>query len=81
MASACLVYNVIPKINLIGYAGLERWGANTVIPKPIDYLDTAYGLGVDFDLAGRAFLYLRLKIFYHNDSFVPANDLHDLRHG
>jgi hypothetical protein len=78
MASACLVYNVMPRLSLIGFAGFERWGAKTVIPKPIDYLDTAYGLGVDYDLAGRAFLYLRLKNFYHDDAQVPANNLRGL---
>jgi hypothetical protein len=75
MMSATVIYNVIPKLSLIGFAGMERWGAETVIPKPIDYLDTAYGLGIDYDLAGRAFLYLRVKNFYHTDFQVRQNDL------
>ncbi|MCX8094222.1 MAG: hypothetical protein N3E50_08680, partial [Candidatus Goldbacteria bacterium] len=74
LMSFCLIYNILKKINLIGYIGIERWASESVIPKPIDYLDNAYGIGIDYDLSARAFLYLRLKNFYHNDAYVPANN-------
>ncbi|HPD18610.1 MAG TPA: hypothetical protein PLF61_02980, partial [Candidatus Goldiibacteriota bacterium] len=73
LMSFCLVYNVVKRMSLIGYAGIERWASDSVIPNPIDYLDNSYGIGIDYDLAARAFLYLRLKNFYHNDKVVPAN--------
>lgn len=79
LMSFCLVYNIIKKMSLIGYIGIERWASNNVIPKPIDYLDNAYGIGVDYDLTGRAFLYLRLKNFYHYDTVVSANNFNGWR--
>jgi hypothetical protein len=79
MMSACMIYNIIPRVSLLGFFGLERWGANTVTPHPIEYLDTAYGVGADYDLAGRAFLYLRLKQSYHQDMEVPVNDFRGWR--
>lgn len=75
MLSACLIYNIMPKMSVIGFAGMERWGSNNVLPLPVDYMDTAFGLGLDYDLAGRAFLYLRLKNFYHSDREVPENNM------
>lgn len=72
--SACLIYGIMPKMSLIGFAAMERWGAETVTPRPIDYTDSVYGAGIDYDLAGRAFLYLRLKNFYHTDWVVHEND-------
>jgi len=72
--SACLVYNVFNKLSFLGYFAYERWGANEARPVKLDYFDTAYGFGADYDLAGRAFLYLRLKRFFHDDIPVPAND-------
>lgn len=79
LMSFCLIYNIIKKMNLIGYVGIERWASDSVIPKPVDYLDNAYGIGIDYDLSTRAFLYLRLKNFYHNDFYVPANNFNGWR--
>jgi hypothetical protein len=72
--SGCLAYNIINSINLIGFCAVERWASNNVIPYGIDYLDTAYGAGFDYDFGSRASLYLRLKEFAHRDSEVPANN-------
>jgi hypothetical protein len=79
LMSFTLIYNIIKKMNLLGFVGVERWASNNVIPKPIDYLDNAYGFGIDYDLAGRAFLYLRFKNFYHNDNAVPENNFNGWR--
>ena len=74
MGSACIIFGPAKKINLIGFAGIEKWGTNTIIGTPIDYTDSALGFGVDYDLAPRAFLYLRIKRFFHDDVKVPANN-------
>ncbi len=74
ITSGCLAYNIINSVNLIGFYAVERWASNNVIPYGIDYLDTAYGTGFDYDFGSRASLYLRLKEFTHKDSEVPANN-------
>jgi hypothetical protein len=70
-----VIYNIVNSINLLGFGAVERWASNNVIPYGIDYVDTSYGAGFDYDFGSRASVYLRVKEFRHNDSEVPANDL------
>lgn len=43
---------------------------------PINYLETAMGLGFDWDLAGRVGLHVRYKYMTHSDETAPENDFH-----
>ena len=43
---------------------------------PINYLETAVGLGFDWDLAGRVGLHVRYKYMTHSDETAPENDFH-----
>lgn len=43
-------------------------------PSPIDYLQTAYGIGFDWDFASRAGLHVRYKYATHQDKNLPDND-------
>ena len=43
---------------------------------PINYLETAIGLGFDWDLAGRVGLHVRYKYMTHSDETNPENDFH-----
>ncbi len=43
---------------------------------PINYLETAIGLGFDWDLAGRVGLHVRYKYMTHSDETAPENDFH-----
>jgi len=43
---------------------------------PINYLETAVGLGFDWDLAGRVGLHVRYKFMTHSDETMPDNDFH-----
>jgi hypothetical protein len=43
-------------------------------PSPIDYLQTAYGAGFDWDFAPRAGLHVRYKYATHQDKNLPDND-------
>ena len=43
---------------------------------PINYLETAVGLGFDWDLAGRVGLHVRYKYMTHSDETAPVNDFH-----
>ena len=43
---------------------------------PINYLETAIGLGFDWDLAARVGLHVRYKYMTHSDETAPINDFH-----
>jgi hypothetical protein len=56
-------------------AGDQR--ANPLViaaPSPIDYLQTAYGIGFDWDFTSRAGLHVRYKFATHRDKNLPDND-------
>jgi hypothetical protein len=44
------------------------------VPSPIDYLQTAAGVGFDWDFAPRAGLHVRYKYATHSDKNIPEND-------
>ena len=46
------------------------------IKAPINYLETALGLGFDWDFAARAGLHVRYKWMTHSDETVSVNDWH-----
>lgn len=41
---------------------------------PLDYYQTAFGIGVDWDFSARAGLHLRYKYATHTDNFISEND-------
>ena len=43
---------------------------------PINYLETAIGLGFDWDFADRAGLHVRYKWMTHSDETLSVNDWH-----
>ena len=43
---------------------------------PINYLETAIGLGFDWDFAERAGLHVRYKYMTHSDELISENDWH-----
>ena len=43
---------------------------------PINYLETAIGLGFDWDFADRAGLHVRYKYMTHSDELISENDWH-----
>jgi hypothetical protein len=49
---------------------------NYYIKSPINYLETAIGLGFDWDFAGRAGLHVRYKWMTHSDENISENDWH-----
>lgn len=51
---------------------------NTMFYKkaPINYLQTAIGLGFDWDLADRVGLHVRYKFMTHSDELISSNDWH-----
>ncbi|MFN3404288.1 MAG: hypothetical protein ACK40G_09365 [Cytophagaceae bacterium] len=67
------MYQLTPKYSLIGYYGYERVLANnrTVLSpengKPIDQTGQAIGLGLDYDFAPNAGIYLRHRWMFHKD--------------
>lgn len=78
LMSAFIVYNLTRKINIMAEACIERWTTEKSVrlkldanepddPRPIDYIDNSYGIGLDYDFAPRTALFLRVKKFYHND--------------
>ena len=51
-------------------------GAVYYIKSPINYLETAMGLGFDWDFADRVGLHVRYKYMTHSDENVSENDWH-----
>ena len=43
---------------------------------PINYLETAFGCGFDWDFAERAGLHFRYKFMTHSDELISENDWH-----
>jgi hypothetical protein len=43
---------------------------------PINYLETAIGVGFDWDFADRAGLHVRYKWMTHSDEVISENDWH-----
>lgn len=43
---------------------------------PINYLETAFGAGFDWDFAERAGLHVRYKFMTHSDELISENDWH-----
>jgi hypothetical protein len=43
---------------------------------PINYLETAIGIGFDWDFADRAGLHVRYKWMTHSDEAISVNDWH-----
>lgn len=43
---------------------------------PINYLETAFGIGFDWDFAERAGLHFRYKFMTHSDELISENDWH-----
>ena len=43
---------------------------------PINYLETAFGVGFDWDFAERAGLHVRYKYMTHSDELISENDWH-----
>ncbi|MCQ2060826.1 MAG: hypothetical protein MJY47_04480 [Fibrobacter sp.] len=52
------------------------FGAYTYEKAPINYLETAFGLGFDWDFTDRAGLHFRYKWMSHSDELVSDNDWH-----
>lgn len=53
-----------------------EFATNYHVKAPINYLETAIGLGFDWDFAGRAGLHVRYKWMTHSDEAVSENDWH-----
>lgn len=70
--SGFVVYNLTRKINIMVMWGLERW-LTALCDIPVDYTDTAYGAGFDYDFSPRTAIFLRAKRFFHDDKYIPAN--------
>jgi hypothetical protein len=66
LLGAFVVYNLTRKINVMLDWGEERWVTN-LCALPVDYADTVYGVGFDYDFAPRTALFLRAKRFIHVD--------------
>lgn len=71
--SGFIVYNLTRKINIMAMCGLERW-LTALCEIPVDYADTAYGVGFDYDFSPRTAIFLRAKRFFHDDKYIPANN-------
>ncbi|MCX8092823.1 MAG: hypothetical protein N3E50_01490, partial [Candidatus Goldbacteria bacterium] len=69
---AFAVYNLTRKMNVMVMWGLERW-LTALCDIPVDYTDTAYGAGFDYDFSPRSAIFLRAKRFFHDDKYIPAN--------
>ncbi len=52
------------------------FGTNYFQKAPINYLETAIGLGFDWDFADRAGLHVRYKYMTHSDELISDNDWH-----
>ena len=75
-----------PKLYILGLAGIENWRADkaysvvttqngdSVVLSPINYVDLAYGIGTDWEMAPRVGLHLRAKWMEHHDKALPTND-------
>ncbi|MBP7792718.1 MAG: hypothetical protein KA120_06625 [Candidatus Goldbacteria bacterium] len=70
---AFAVYNLTRKMNVMISWGLERW-LTALCEIPVDYTDTAYGAGFDYDFSPRTAIFLRAKRFFHEDKYIPANE-------
>lgn len=70
---AFTVYNLTRKMNVMVMWGLERW-LTALCDIPVDYTDTAYGAGFDYDFSPRSTIFLRAKRFFHDDKYIPANN-------
>lgn len=73
IVSAFAVYNLTRKINIMATWGIERWTTDECLI-PVDYRDTMYGVGFDYDFAPRTALFVRVKKFIHEDAAIPANN-------
>jgi hypothetical protein len=71
------------KLYLIGLVGYENWRSakawmadesGVVRNVPIDYVDVAYGLGLDWDMLERVGLHLRARWMEHHDKEYSDND-------
>jgi len=71
--SGFVVYNLTRKMNIMAMWGIERW-LTAVCDIPVDYTDTAYGAGFDYDFSPRTAIFLRAKRFFHDDKYIPANN-------
>lgn len=71
--SGFIVYNLTRKMNIMAMWGLERW-LTALCEIPVDYADTAYGVGFDYDFSPRTAIFLRAKRFFHDDKYIPANN-------
>lgn len=47
---------------------------STYVKAPVDYYQTAFGIGVDWDFSARAGLHLRYKYATHTDNYISEND-------
>ncbi len=74
--TSTIVYNPVNNICILGYFGSEAWASKSTLPHEIDYLDCMAGLGADFDISGRAGLFIRVKNFFHKDKFISGNNFH-----
>jgi hypothetical protein len=73
LVGAFAVYNLTRKINLMATWGMERWVTDKC-DIPVDYLETIYGVGFDYDFAPRTALFLRAKKIIHEDRVITANN-------
>ncbi len=72
------------KLYILGLAGYEKWRSDMaytedpesgeIKPSPIDYIDLAFGAGLDWDFAARVGFHARYKWMKHTDTFLPVND-------
>jgi hypothetical protein len=51
-------------------------GTSYYVKTPINYMETAIGLGFDWDFADRAGLHVRYKWMTHSDETLSINDWH-----
>ena len=56
------------------YGKLIPTSQTTYTKAPVDYYQTAFGIGVDWDFSARAGIHLRYKYATHTDNFVSEND-------
>jgi hypothetical protein len=71
------------RLYLLGLVGYENWRSRKawmadeegeVRRVPIDYVDVAYGLGLDWDMLERVGLHLRARWMEHRDTHFGDND-------
>ncbi len=81
LMSTFIVYNLTRRVNIMAVGSVERWTTNKSVKltdpdekRPIDYVDTSLGFGLDYDFAPRTSLFLRAKRFTHEDMVYPSQN-------